>query len=116
MPKAEREVFASLVRAGGANYFSEVDREAVNAYAYLVVRCREAEAALHLGGTVLPNGRASAWVTILRDTRRQLLALLPRLRATPSSRMQRTQASPAEGVSLEHALSLVARGNGKQQY
>jgi hypothetical protein len=107
LPDAVREVFAATVSACGAGHFRESDRIALEQLAFCVTRCRRAELALAAEGEVI-DGAPSPWIGVLKDTRRDLVGLLVKLRLVPSARMQAKSVPGAvDAPSLHAALALV---------
>jgi phage terminase small subunit len=85
LTEAEKQVFTSIVAAVDQTHFQPSDLPLIASYATAIVAEREAVEHLRREGWVVA-GRPSPWLSVKKESHREVIALSLRLRLSPQGR------------------------------
>jgi phage terminase small subunit len=107
LAETERKIFLDIVTACKPGKFEPSDLPLLAAYCRAIALEREASARLQAEGYVV-DGRPSAWLAMLTQASKTLLALSHRLRLSPQGRSPNVSAKPPV-VSVYERMMLEGR-------
>jgi hypothetical protein len=95
LTEVERKIFINIVVASGPNAFQPSDTPLLVNYCQAIATAREANDHLHSEGRVV-DGKPSAWLAVLAQAQKAMLAFAHRLRLSPQGRSPTVSGKPGK--------------------
>jgi phage terminase small subunit len=107
----ERATFVEIVAAKKPQHFEASDLPLLAAYCRAIELERHAALQLATDGYLTAEGRPSAWLAIMAQATKSMLALSTRLKLSPQSRSHSAPARPERPLSAYEKLALMENGS-----